>query len=84
MTKEILTDDFIRQDVLGNEVKKAKANDKKSLVWVTPIAIAALAAGYFVHVLLGVLIGLIVIVPIYFYFKQNKEDADVVFDVEHD
>ena len=84
MTKETLTDEFIRQDVLGNEVKKAKANDDKSLVWVAPIAVAALAAGYFVHVLLGVLIGLVAIVPIYFYFKQNKEDADVVFDVEHD
>ena len=84
MTKETLTDEFIRQDVLGNEVKKAKANDGKSLVWIAPIVGVAVAAGYFVHVLLGVLIGLTAIVPLYFYFKQNKEDNDVIFEVEHD
>ena len=84
MTKETLTDEAIRYDVLGNEVKKAKTNDYKSLVWVAPIMVAALAVGYFVHVLLGLLIGLGAIVPIYFYFKQNKADAGVIFQVEHD
>ena len=83
MTKEILTDEAIRSDVLGNEVKKAKNNDNKTLVWVMPIAAAALAAGIYVHVLLGVLIGLVAIVPIYLYFKQNQTDNDVVFEVEH-
>ena len=84
MTKEILTDEAIRQDVLGNEVKKAKANDKKTLIWVAPIAVAAIAVGINIHVILGVLIGLVAIVPIYLYFKQNKADSDVVFEVEHD
>lgn len=83
MTKEILTDERIRQDVLGNEVKKAKGNDNKTLVWVMPIAVAAILAGVYVHVLLGVAVGLLAIIPIYLYFKQNREDSDTVFEVEH-
>ena len=83
MTKEILTDERIRQDVLGNEVKKAKTNDNKTLVWVMPIAVAAILAGVYVHVLLGVAVGLLAIIPIYLYFKQNREDSDTVFEVEH-
>ena len=31
MTKEILTDEQIRQDVLGNEMKKATANDNEKV-----------------------------------------------------
>ncbi len=84
MTKEILTDEAIRRDVLGYEVKKAKNNDNKTLVWVMPIAAAALAAGIYVHVLLGVVVGLLAIIPIVLYFKQNQVDNDVVFEVEHD
>ena len=83
MTKEILTDERIRQDVLGNEVKKAKGNDKKTLVWVMPITVAAILAGAYVHVLLGVAVGLFAIIPIYLYFKQNREDSDTIFEVEH-
>ena len=83
MTKVILTDEAIRRDVLGNEVKKAKNNDNKTLVWVMPIAVAAILAGVYVHVLLGVAVGLLAIIPIYLYFKQNREDSDTVFEVEH-
>jgi hypothetical protein len=83
MTKEILTDEMSMQDVLGNEVKKAKGNDNKTLVWVMPIAVAAILAGVYVHVLLGVAVGLLAIIPIYLYFKQNREDSDTVFEVEH-
>jgi hypothetical protein len=83
MTKEILTDEMIRQDVLGNEVKKAKTNDNKTLIWVMPIAVAAILAGACVHVLLGVAVGLLAIIPIYLYFKQNREDSDTIFEVEH-
>ncbi len=84
MTKEILTDEKIRQDVLGNEVKKANVNDNKTLVWIMPIAVAAILAGVYVHVLFGVAIGLLVIFPIYLYFKQNREDNDTIFEVQHD
>lgn len=84
MTKEILTDEQIRQDVLGNEMKKATANDNKTLVWVAPIIVAGLVVGVLVSLILGVLIGLVAIVPIVLYFKQNKADNDVVFEVKHD
>ncbi len=84
MTKEILTDEIIRQDVLGNEVKKADANDDKTLVWIIPIGVAAILAGVLVHVLLGIAVGLLAIIPIYLYVKQNREDQDVIFEVQHD
>ena len=84
MTKEILTDEHIRQDVLGNEVKKASANDNQTLIWVMPIIAVAILAGVLVSWILGVLIGLLIIVPIVLYFKQNKADNDVIFEVEHD
>lgn len=84
MTKEILTDEHIRQDVLGNEVKKARTNDNKTLVWVMPIIAVAILAGVFVSWVWGVLIGLLSIIPIVLYFKQNQADNDVIFEVEHD
>ena len=62
MTKEILTDEHIRQDVLGNEVKKASANDNQTLIWVMPIIAVAILAGVLVSWILGVLIGLLIIV----------------------
>ena len=83
MTKEILTDEMIRQDVLGNEVKKADTNDDKTLVWVMPLGVAAILAGVLVHVLLGIAVGLLAIIPIYLYVKQNREDQDVICEVQH-
>ena len=83
MTKEILTDDIIRQDILVHEVKKANTNDKKTLVWIGPITAAALVAGYLVSWVLGVLIALLAIIPVVMYFKQEKEDVQILEQVTH-
>ncbi len=84
MKKEILTDEVILQDILKHEVKKAKNNDNKTLVWVMPIAAVAFLAGYTVSWVLAALIGLVAIVPIVLYFKQNKKDREIVESVEYD
>ena len=81
MKKETLTDDIIRQDILVHEVKKAKTNDKKTLVWIGPISAAALVAGYLVSWALGALIALLIIIPVVLYFKQEKEDEEIVESV---
>ncbi|MBQ2806906.1 MAG: hypothetical protein IJF08_07640 [Clostridia bacterium] len=84
MKKEILTDEVILQDILKNEEKKAQNNDNKTLIWVMPIAALAILAGYAVSWVLAIPIGLLAIVPIVLYFKQNKKDREIVESVEYD